>query len=416
MTVPLVPAAVLVGYAWATQPHAHERSFSGGDADSTLNAAEMYRRVRDGAGFNGLLEAKATVDSLAILYGDRADRIEGLRARMAESWTGSASESAFQYSQPFSDAMRDTRDTLAATSGHNGPFARQVDAYTQVLRDVQPLPDKPPQSDLLNTVNIFETDTDKAIKAYNNTAERNVAAYTTYYNSSGDNGKALPHTFPTPFGTTAPSVSVLPLAGQSSVRSFSAQVPVPGGSVGTTHAPPAAAASVSGGPAEPRVGDPAPGLTTRQSFTPVTPAVPTPVVGTPQPSSGGTGVPFGMVPGVGPGGEPGWAGGSAGGPGAGRPGGPGGSGARGSGGPGARGSGGMAEQVGRRGAPGMSSVERGVLPGERASASGVGGPGGAGRRKDGEEDKERGTKYVLSEDLDLGATEIVAPPVIGDNR
>jgi hypothetical protein len=421
MTVPL--ALGVAAYAWATQPHSRPRSVDvqtvgEPSSDTTLSAADMYDRLREGAQYQGLAKAIGTVTIVAAKYKLRAGQIDGLRRRMAEGWTGDASDAALQYSRAFIDAMRDTGELLGETAGPSGPFARQVDAYQAVLRDVEKLPATPPESGLLNTVNPFETDTDREINAYNDKATKNVAAYTSYYAASGDNGFALPQQFPTPVSTTVPSVYVPPRHDQSAtVQNFSTPVPdAAGGSPGSAQVPPAA---VPGGRSAgertgPGFDTPAGGgSTTGQSFSPAagTPAVPAAFAGTPQPSAGGTGAPFGMVPGV--------AGGGAGGAGAGRPGaGPGRPGTSG-GGPGAgtRGPGGMAEQAGRRGAPGVagaSAAERAGVSGTRAAGGGPG-PGAGRQRKDGEEDKERSTKYVLSEDLDLGLP-IVAPPVIGDNR
>lgn len=416
----IVPLALgLVGYAVATQPHARERVL-GVVGSGSLSAADMYDRIRDGAGFTGLLTAQTNAAILAAKYAERVRQIESLRTRMAEHWTGDASDSALRYSQPFSDAMRDAGDTLTAIAGESGPLLRQTDAYQQVLINVEKLPATPPESGLLNTVNPFETDTDREINAYNDKATRNVAAYLSYYSASGDNGSAMPQAFPAPPDTTVPAVAVLPQTGQGG-QQFSAQVPtVPAAPAAVGGLPaagglPAGGASAAGGgpPVGSSAGDPARmGSTSQQSVTPGPTSVPAPVTGTPQPSAGGTGVPFGMVPGGG------GAGAGRPGVGTGRPGGGGsgpGSGGPGSGGPGSGrlGSGGSPGG----GGPGGGSGARGMAEplGRTTSSTGVG-PAAGRQRKDAEEDEERSSKYVLSEELDLGTSEIVAPPVIGDTR
>jgi hypothetical protein len=410
----IVPIALGVGaYAVMTQPHArrHELTVttSGSStepcAETTLSAEEMYDRLRRGAEYAGLNDARSGFAWLTDRYLARVGEVEKLTASMAAGWVGDAADAAERYTRPATAAFRDSGDALAACVGPDGPLARQLDAYAKVRQEVRRLPPTPPESGVFNTLNPFETDTDRAIAEYNDIAAGNIAAYASYYASSGDNGYALPQQFPAPASTAVPSVAVRPAYGTVDGAGYEAPPPVSAGGPGTdperTPAAGGGAPAVGGAPWSPApVGEQA--TATAQSGAPgpgaPAPATPAPAV---HPVSGGPGAaagPLGSVysrPGAGPG----------------RPG----------AGPGTpRGPGGAAEPRVRgvpAAAPTTVPTTVPTSAPERAGAAGVG-PGAGGRRKDADEDEERRTKYLEDEDLatQFGPTGPVAPPVIGDHR
>ena len=412
----IVPVALGVGaYALATQPHAQRHELTVGTtgsstepcSETTLSADEIYDRLRAGAQHGAIEHARTEIQQLAAKYAERLAEVERLTSELGDSWVGAAADSATRYSVPAVDALRSSGARLDGCAVAHGPLDRQADAYAAVLRDVVPLPATPPESGVVNTLNPFETDTDRAITKYNDAAARNIAAYVTYYTASGENGRAMPYEFPAPPTGSAPSIVVVPPPGGAGADPRPAYVPVPAVAADSGPPPTAAASAgfpVAGNPALPPLAYDVPGGTAAQGWSteaskPV-PAGPT-AIASPGPGSagvsgGGVGALFS---------QPG--GGSA----------PRGSGSalRGPGGAvdsGPRGQGGV-DPRGRGGVAGVPRVESGGVLGS-------GGPGGAaGRRgKDSDEDEEHKTKYLEDEDLgkQWGDTGPVAPPVIGDTR
>lgn len=407
----IVPIALGVGaYAVATQPRAQRHELRVGTTGSStepcsetmLSAEELYERLRAGTQHAATHDARAEIQQLAGKYATRLVEIKLLTSQMEESWHGDAADGAARCSRPATEVLESSGVRLDESVRDHGPLDRQFHAYDKVLGTVVQLPPKP-ESNLLNTINPMETDTDRAIKKYNDDAARNIAAYTDYYTASGENGRAMPHQFPMPPSGAAPTVVVVPARGDAGAGPRSAYVPAPNVAAGSGSSPTVSASAgtpVAGSPAWTTPGyDPVSG-TAPQSW-PADAGKPVPTTPAPAapPVSGGAGASGGALGGVYS--RPGD------GVGARRPGGLGGSGGAVESGPRAQGG---AEARGRGGVVGAAGAERGAAAG--------GGAPGARRGKDDDEDKEHRTKYLKSEDLGKhwGTTEPVAPPVIGDRR
>lgn len=422
MTAPLLPLVLGVGtYAALTQPHARRHELRVGTtgsstepcSETTLSAEEIYDRLRAGAQHAAMHDARAEIQQLAGKYATRLVEIKLLTSQMEESWHGDAADGAARYSRPATEVLESSGARLDESARDHGPLDRQFHAYDKVLSTVVQLPAKP-QSNLLNTLNPLETDTDRAIRKYNDDAARNIAAYTDYYTASGENGRAMPHQFPMPPSGPAPTVVVVPARGDAGMGPRPTYVPAPAvaadsGSVPTVSVPTVSAsagAPVAGSPTWTTPAyDPVSG-TAPQNWpadagkpVPVGPAPAAPAAAAVPPAPGGAGVSGGALGGV--------FSRAGDGVGAGRQGGLGGSGGAVDSGPRTQGG---AETRGRGGVPGAAGPERG-------GAAGGGAPGTP-RGKASDEDKERKTKYLESEDLGKhwGTTDPVAPPVIGDRR
>jgi hypothetical protein len=411
MTVPIMLG--VGAYAALTQPHAQRHELRVGTtgsptepcSETTLSAEEIYDRLRAGTQYAAMHDARAELQQLAGKYATRLVEIKLLTSQMEESWHGDAADGAARYSHPATEVLESSGVRLDESARDHGPLDRQNHAYDKVLSTVVQLPAKP-ESSLLNTINPFETDTDRAIKKYNDDAARNIAAYADYYTASGENGRAMPHQFPLPPSGPAPQVVVVPAHGDARTGPRSTDVPAPavaagGGSVPTVSA--SAGTPVPGGPtwttpAYDPVSGTAPQSWPTDAGKPL-PVGPAPAAAAVPPVPGGAGAAGGALGGVYS--RPGDGVGSR------RPGGLGGAGGAVESGPRAQGG---AEARGRGGVVGAAGSERG--------AAATGGAPGTRRGKDSDEDKEHKTKYLENEDLGKhwGPTGPVAPPVIGDRR
>jgi hypothetical protein len=407
----IVPVVVGVGaYAMATQPHAQRHELRVGTtgsstepcSETTLSAEEIHDRLRAGAGHDAHHRARAEIQQLAGKYAVRLAAIELLTKQLGDSWVGRAADGAARYSRPAADAVQSSRARLDDSAVDHGPLDRQDTAYETVLLRVVPLGPKP-ESDVLNTLNPFETDTDRAIKKYNHDAAQNIAAYADYHTESGANGRAMPHEFPVPPPGPGPGpgprpeIVVVPARGVAGGVPGAAHSPVPEFGTGSGPLTSTSAGAGAGSPTWTTPVHDGSGSTAAQSrpadagrLTSTGPA------GAPAPVLGGAGASGSAVGGLfarpGDGGD------------ARRPG----------------SAGGAVESVPRAQGGGPEPRARGLAgsPGvERGGPLGGGAPG-ARRGKDSDEDQERRTKYLKSEDLGKhwGATEPVAPPVIGDRR
>lgn len=400
----IVPIVVGVGaYAMATQPHVQRHELRVGTtgssiepcSETTLSAEEIYDRLRAGAGHDAHHRARAEIQQLAGKYAVRLATIELLTKQLRDSWVGEASDSAARYSQPAADVVQTSRVRLDESAVDHGPLDRQDSAYETVLHRVVPLGPRP-ESNVFNTLNPFETDTDRAIKKYNDAAAQNISAYADYYTESGTNGRAMPHEFPVPPSGPTPDVVVVPARGEGGGVFGVAHSPVPVVAAGSDPQP-TTSATTPGGPTWAPQGHPGPSDTAPQSWQADSSRLaPTSPAGATAPVPGGAAASGSAVGGM-----------------FSRPG----------NGDGARRPGGADNAVGS-GRPtrdgGADPRGRGLAasPGaERGGPLGGGAPGTR-RGKDSDEDKERRTKYLENEDLGKhwGATEPVAPPVIGDRR
>lgn len=398
-----------------------------------LTAHQIYIAMTTGPGSETLDEAQQSSAEEAQRQVDRADRIRKLAEKIQAGWQGSAAEGAYGAAGPLADAARDRADHLTVA---DNLLATQSGVFNSASHSVRPVPEKPPESNILTDMVPWETDLDRQIKQYQADVQHNMAVYGMYDGESLSNQERLPREYPTitdPGGT----VSVASSGGGPGGPPDGGPgypLPRPGGG-GDVSGYSGGSGGGGGGPVTP------PGAGGGQATSQGTGAsefVPPPVNPPGYPPPAGGLPPGGSPPGPGPVAPPvpvggGYPGGQVGrGPGAegGRsgsgPGRPGARGGGGEGGSGGRGSGGG--PVGRGpGGPGVggptaeeAAARRGGVAGARGGAAGTGAMGalGAGRGQGGE-DKEHERKSFLREpdpEAIFGTDEVTAPPVIGEDE
>ncbi|WP_197319580.1 hypothetical protein [Saccharomonospora sp. NB11] len=426
-----------------------------------LDAYQIYQQLHAGDNGSSLMTGRESASTLKSNFAQRISEMDTLAKRMDEAWQGDSAEAAKAGAHPLKQWLQDSEGKLHSS---DNTMASQLDAYNTVLSQVQPVPAKPPESNFLNDITPWTTDTDRAIQQYNQMAQANVEAYNAYYSVSNANGQQMPHytVVDGEFGEVEVDGSGSDSGGGGNGGGGGTGGGGNGGTGGGGNYPGGSPGSVSPGgiPGGSYPGGNYPGGTGGGTGTGTGTAVP---VG---PYPGGT-YPGGTNPGgVGPGGiggpggpgsiyTPGqWDDGTSAsnftpdkklpiGPGGGQPNTlPGGTpptthlGGGGGGTP-VSGGGGLGTMPGPLGpnSPGASTGAAAPGAGAGAAAAGraamggaaaagargmggmpMGAMGGAGARGQGSEDEEHQTKYLVEEDGDslFGSDELTAPPVIGE--
>ncbi len=431
---------IIGAYSAYNMATTHSNKYEASGGDRKINCYDIWEKIVTGPGTGSISEGQAAANRLKGGYQDRLTTIDALSKEMDAAWTGKTAEAAKESgAHPLRAWMEDSGKKLADSDKYLG---EQNNAFTTAKAKVQEVPREAPKNNLLNSITPWTTDTDRAIRDYNQRGQSNVDAFNEYFKASSENGKQLPtynkmegqkagidvegggngkdrdgdgsaddrngHTGKPP-GSSMPSISTPP---GSMPKMPGATMPdMPGANMPGANMP---GANMPGGNYNPNI----PGSdykppgwndgTSASGFTP--PKIPGAGGGGFGPGGGGGGgggfggtdIPgaggFGPDGGFGPGGGAGFGPGS--GSGAAIPG----SGAAGAGaaGRGGMGPGGAGAGGGRAGMGGMMG--------------GMGGMGAGGAKGKGGEDEERSSKFLVGDDPNeiFGTDELTAPPVIGE--
>ncbi|MER7114821.1 hypothetical protein ABT332_10055 [Saccharomonospora azurea] len=473
--MPLFLVPIVVGAAagagtasYLTREEAGDYSADAGGRQ--LDAHQIYQQLRAGDSGSSLMMGRESAGTLKNNFAQRVSQMDTLAKRMDEAWQGDSAEAAKAGAHPLKQWLQDSEVKLHES---DNTMSSQLDAYSTVLSQVQPVPAQPPESSFLNDITPWTTDTDRAIQQYNAMAQANVEAYNAYYSVSNANGHSMPQytTVDGEFGDVEVDGGGSGGGGGTGAGTDGGGYPgggggypgggggsggggvpggsYPGGGVGGGGVPGGSypggggggvpggsypggsypggsypggttpGGSYPGGGAYPGIG---PGFvnpgepddsTNASRFVPTAPGTDfTPIGG------GGGGIPSSNLPGGGSGGGGLGPGGGTGALGAGGvAGGALGAGAFGAGSPGA--ATGAASPGAASGMAGRAAMGGAAAAGAGARGMGgmpMGAMGGAGARGQGSEDEEHQTKYLVEEDGDslFGSDELTAPPVIGE--
>ncbi|WP_024877043.1 PPE domain-containing protein [Saccharomonospora piscinae] len=190
--VPIIAggAAVAGGaaaYGAATQEESGD--YAAGSGGRELDAHQIYERLHAGPGTGSLVEGQSSANTLKDHFGERVAQMDSLAQRMDAAWQGDASQAAKAGANPLKQWLQDSEGKLHESSHSMGS---QLDAFNTTINRVQPVPAKPPESDFLNDITPWQTDTDREISEYNAKAQANVEAYNAYYQLSSANGQSMP--------------------------------------------------------------------------------------------------------------------------------------------------------------------------------------------------------------------------------
>lgn len=428
-----------------------------------LTPQQIYEQLTGGPGSGKLADASSAASREWQREEERANEIRALAEDIRSGWEGQASEAAHGAAGPLAESALQGASQLHTSEEL---LNRQTEVFHSAANSVVPVPENPPESNILNDMIPWETDLDQEIREYQAQAQHNIDVFRTYDTTSLDHEAPLAREYSTvahsggDISVRGPGDSVgsddyresdgpgnysAPDGGDSGRDDSGGDAP--GESAGRSSAGRAPTGSDTGDDTASRtqVSQVSPSATPGPGFQGGTPPVSQPgpttgppaggLVGTgPLAGPGATGSDRGFGPGVrGAAGSSGGLGGRGGassggglggrstgfgdgpsGRGAGSSDGPGGRGGTAGGGPGARG-----------GAPGALAAEQPAQRGGPAGAAGARGTAGTGgvpmgatgRGRDGE-DSEHQRKVMIEPDPEetFGTDEVTAPPVIGDPR
>lgn len=174
-------------------------------AGESLTAHDIYQRIRSGHGTATLDAACSASTKLAERYDRRTTQIMNLTQKMDAAWQGAASDSAQSALQPLVRAFQDAYLPLEASKD---ALDGQTHAFYEAFRNVEDISAQAPTSSLLDDLNPFATDTDRAITDYTHKASKNVAVYQSYSTQSADNGARMPIPYPLIEPDTTPPTAV----------------------------------------------------------------------------------------------------------------------------------------------------------------------------------------------------------------
>ncbi|RZQ65439.1 PPE domain-containing protein [Amycolatopsis suaedae] len=164
-------------------------SYTAGEGDRKIDCYQIWEQITHGNGPESLDNGRAAAGKLKGTYESRMSTIDDLIKEMDAAWTGNSADAAKSGAHPLKKWMEDSRTKLQDSDKFLG---EQRSAFTTVHSKVQEVPQKPPESSFLNDITPWETDTDRAIKEYNEKGQANVEAFNEYFKASNENAKGMP--------------------------------------------------------------------------------------------------------------------------------------------------------------------------------------------------------------------------------
>ncbi|WP_409489593.1 hypothetical protein [Amycolatopsis sp. cmx-11-12] len=181
---------IIAGYSAYNLATTKSGDFEASGGDRKIDCYNIWEKIVTGPGTGSISEGQAAATRLKAGYQDRLTTIDNLSKEMDAAWTGKSAEAAQQSgAHPLRTWMDDSGKKLVESDKYLG---EQNTAFTTVKAKVQQVPKDPPKNNLLNSITPWTTDTDRAIRDYNQRGQANVDAFNEYFKASSENGKKLP--------------------------------------------------------------------------------------------------------------------------------------------------------------------------------------------------------------------------------
>ncbi|WP_037307544.1 PPE domain-containing protein [Amycolatopsis orientalis] len=181
---------IIAGYSAYNLATTKSGDFEASGGDRKIDCYNIWEKIVTGPGTGSIQEGQAAATRLKAGYQDRLTTIDNLSKEMDAAWTGKSAEAAQESgAHPLRAWMEDSGKKLADSDKYLG---EQNTAFTTVKAKVQPVPKDPPKNNLLNSITPWTTDTDRAIRDYNQKGQANVDAFNEYFKASSENGKKMP--------------------------------------------------------------------------------------------------------------------------------------------------------------------------------------------------------------------------------
>ncbi|RSM84136.1 hypothetical protein DL991_01210 [Amycolatopsis sp. WAC 01375] len=181
---------IIAGYSAYNLATTKSGDYEASGGDRKIDCYNIWEKIVTGPGTGSIQEGQAAATRLKSGYQDRLTTIDTLSKEMDAAWTGKSAEAAQQSgAHPLRAWMEDSGKKLVDSDKYLG---EQNTAFTTVKAKVQQVPKDPPKNNLLNSITPWTTDTDRAIRDYNQKGQANVDAFNEYFKASSENGKKLP--------------------------------------------------------------------------------------------------------------------------------------------------------------------------------------------------------------------------------
>lgn len=181
---------IIAGYSAYNLATTKSGDFEASGGDRKIDCYNIWEKIVTGPGTGSIQEGQSAATRLKAGYQERLTTIDNLSKEMDAAWTGKSAEAAQQSgAHPLRAWMEDSGKKLVDSDKYLG---EQNTAFTTVKAKVQQVPKEPPKNNLLNSITPWTTDTDRAIRDYNEKGQANVDAFNEYFKASSENGKKLP--------------------------------------------------------------------------------------------------------------------------------------------------------------------------------------------------------------------------------
>jgi hypothetical protein len=159
-----------------------------------MTGAEIYRNFHDGPGPDGLIDGAVVVNEISGTYGERAQQIRALVARMESAWQGDAAGAAQRGAGPL--AVEHDMSSMALGTAQD-LTSRQAGSFSEAKGRVVPVPPKP---ELLNPAVVFTSpamviDHERRLDEHSAAAQNNVDVMNGYSGASEYNTENLPTSY-----------------------------------------------------------------------------------------------------------------------------------------------------------------------------------------------------------------------------
>ncbi|GAA4531669.1 hypothetical protein [Amycolatopsis samaneae] len=162
--------------------------FSGNLGTQAVPAPELVDKIMKSRGAPDWHGGAQTAGGLARDHSEIGGRIQEVTAGLESVWTGAGADAARAKMKPLADVAEAAARTFTANSQNLTGLAHGFD---DMKRSMTPMPDRPPHKSFGDVIAPWETDTEKKIREYNQTAQQNLQRYDSYARQARSGGSDL---------------------------------------------------------------------------------------------------------------------------------------------------------------------------------------------------------------------------------
>lgn len=159
-----------------------------------LTPQQIYAQLTSGPGSGRLSDAGSAASQEWQREEERAEEVRTLAADVKTGWDGQASDAAYGAAGPLAESALQGAGQLHTSQQL---LYKQTESFHSAANSVVPVPEKPPESTVLNDMIPWETDLDKQIQEYQADAQHNIEVFGAYDTTSLDHEPPLAREYST---------------------------------------------------------------------------------------------------------------------------------------------------------------------------------------------------------------------------